>query len=526
MVLVASLFLVLFAGIFLIQTKTVEAQTLAGAFVSEIGVGSSGSEVSDLQSLLIAGEYLALSSPTGYFGLLTESALQRYQQAHGINPTGYVGPLTLAALNNASGTTGNASLIAMLTAELQTLEAELAALLGQGGGSSGGGGGGNSGYTNPPAPNPAPQTTPYYFSQSMLSQITPANLVIVRQAPCPTSNSEDNTAYAYFPITACQDQDMVSAAASTWTGGDVMHFLWENRYDGLLSRPPGPTPYPPAYKSNGDRCFIHYTSFVLAEGATNAEIAYSAGAPAHNAAGMGYLDLSEAAGFPDSAVYAHDTFAADVNTLCSGTVTDYTGTLSDVATNIVILPQGRLADVKTTPNTGFLIDYEAQDGRGNSVGHVAQEAAIAHYYGYPLSIYTNPLDGGTTDDNNFTSTTVPLIMANPNIKYFSVLVVPQTTSGSADASLTNQLTVMNGGTLPSTNASFLSKVMLTFQIGTGANSSSLADAATMHSDVLKWHIPAVDVFPGSGTTFGGQICAAQLSPLTVLATFLGLTIPC
>ena len=371
------------------------------------------------------------------------------------------------------------------------------------------------------------QTPVNYFTQHMLSEVSPTHLVVVRQGyACPTSNTVDNSTYPNFPLTVCQSQDMVAQAQSTWTNGSFMHFIWEDRADGYRQVPPNPSAYPPSIKSNGSRCYLHYSTYLKAEGAMDAEIAYSAGAPAHNTAKMGYLDFSEAAGFPDSSVYSHADFNTQVNALCNGTVTDYQHTVYSVASDIVVLPQGRMTDVKTTPNMGFLIDYEAQDGRTNSVSHVADEANIAHYYGYSLSIYTNPLDGATSIDNDFTSQTVPQILANPYIKYFTVLLVPQTTSGSMDASLSKQLSIMNGGALPSTSAPFLTKVMVTYQIGTGSYATTLSEAQTIHSDLLKWNIPAINIFP-KGAVFSGPGCdGPNAMQIQNLAAVLGLPSPC
>ena len=68
------------------------------AFNNFIGIGSSGTDVTELQKRLTAlGDY---SGPvTGYFGTLTQSAVKQFQTAHEILPVGYVGPGTRAALN-------------------------------------------------------------------------------------------------------------------------------------------------------------------------------------------------------------------------------------------------------------------------------------------------------------------------------------------------------------------------------------------------------------------------------------------
>lgn len=102
----------------LVAVQQVRAQTASAVIVSQLDRGDSGTEVTNLQTLLstdvsIYPERLV----TGYFGPLTESAVQRFQCREGIvcsgTPvsTGYgrVGPSTLARLNiyvAAGGTIG------------------------------------------------------------------------------------------------------------------------------------------------------------------------------------------------------------------------------------------------------------------------------------------------------------------------------------------------------------------------------------------------------------------------------------
>jgi hypothetical protein len=123
-----------------VVTTTTPAPVSTGAvlgasvynFTQEFGVGSTGPDVTALQSLLISDGYLTVAGPTGYFGSLTESALMKFQTAHGFSSTGYVGPLTLQALNLGTipaNPDTQTTLIANLRAELATLEAELAAIV-------------------------------------------------------------------------------------------------------------------------------------------------------------------------------------------------------------------------------------------------------------------------------------------------------------------------------------------------------------------------------------------------------------
>lgn len=56
-------------------------------------------DVTELQKVLIAKGYLAITAPTGVFGTKTLAAVKAYQAANGVQVTGYVGPLTRAKLN-------------------------------------------------------------------------------------------------------------------------------------------------------------------------------------------------------------------------------------------------------------------------------------------------------------------------------------------------------------------------------------------------------------------------------------------
>ena len=93
------------------QMGTSSTQTMTTAsysFNSDLTVGSKGADVTALQQFLINKGYLtAVSSPTGYFGTLTQKALAAYQSANGISPAvGYFGPKTRAFLNSMSVSSG------------------------------------------------------------------------------------------------------------------------------------------------------------------------------------------------------------------------------------------------------------------------------------------------------------------------------------------------------------------------------------------------------------------------------------
>jgi peptidoglycan hydrolase-like protein with peptidoglycan-binding domain len=67
-------------------------------FSSTLVVGSSDFDVTELQNVLSSLDFYT-GPITGYYGILTEAAVEKYQAAKGIPQIGIVGPLTRAALN-------------------------------------------------------------------------------------------------------------------------------------------------------------------------------------------------------------------------------------------------------------------------------------------------------------------------------------------------------------------------------------------------------------------------------------------
>src|SRR5882724_12177372 len=77
------------------------------SFATNLTVGSTGSDVVNLQTMLISAGYSIPSiasgaAAKGYFGSQTQAAVKAYQAAHDVPSTGFVGPLTRAALNGGS----------------------------------------------------------------------------------------------------------------------------------------------------------------------------------------------------------------------------------------------------------------------------------------------------------------------------------------------------------------------------------------------------------------------------------------
>jgi uncharacterized protein YkwD len=88
-------------GVFFIQPFFVFAQNIPDAFVATLRRGSRGNEVARLQEFLQRDRLIYPEGlVTGYFGVLTESAVMRFQKQYGIPRVGIVGPLTRRKLND------------------------------------------------------------------------------------------------------------------------------------------------------------------------------------------------------------------------------------------------------------------------------------------------------------------------------------------------------------------------------------------------------------------------------------------
>jgi peptidoglycan hydrolase-like protein with peptidoglycan-binding domain len=116
--LLASFFLVLSLGLGFSMAH-------AASLSTQMGIGARGADVTTLQTYLAANSDLYPEGLiTGYFGVLTQAAVQRFQAAQGIvssgtpATTGYgrVGPTTLARLNQLMGSTGDHAVVPVLGA--------------------------------------------------------------------------------------------------------------------------------------------------------------------------------------------------------------------------------------------------------------------------------------------------------------------------------------------------------------------------------------------------------------------------
>ena len=77
---------------------TAPLSAFADTFTRPLAVGARGEDVAALQKVLIDAGFLKVAS-TGYFGLLTKSAVMAYQKANALEQIGSIGPKTRMLLN-------------------------------------------------------------------------------------------------------------------------------------------------------------------------------------------------------------------------------------------------------------------------------------------------------------------------------------------------------------------------------------------------------------------------------------------
>ena len=77
--------------------------TTGYVFQRNLGIGTEGADVVELQKVLRSEGLFTYPTNSGYYGPVTAEAVKRYQQKNGIEATGFVGPLTMKKLNSRGG---------------------------------------------------------------------------------------------------------------------------------------------------------------------------------------------------------------------------------------------------------------------------------------------------------------------------------------------------------------------------------------------------------------------------------------
>lgn len=91
-------------------TTTTTTTTASVSFTRDLHTGSTGADVTALQTWLIAGGYSIPAGATGYFGSQTKAAVAAFQAANSITPAaGYFGPITRAKVAAMGGSSSSSS---------------------------------------------------------------------------------------------------------------------------------------------------------------------------------------------------------------------------------------------------------------------------------------------------------------------------------------------------------------------------------------------------------------------------------
>ncbi len=100
-ILIVPTFTVTGSGVATLPTTTTATapSVIAYKFVNFIGMGSTGTDVTQLQQRLTT-DGIYTGPINGHFGALTQAAVKKYQKLHGLSQFGYVGPGTRALLNS------------------------------------------------------------------------------------------------------------------------------------------------------------------------------------------------------------------------------------------------------------------------------------------------------------------------------------------------------------------------------------------------------------------------------------------
>lgn len=99
------------AGIFAVVAFALTAVAADAAFTRDLTLGSTGADVTELQTVLESKGYLTIPAGTskGYFGALTKAAVIKWQTAVGLPATGYFGPMSRAKIAETGTTTGGST---------------------------------------------------------------------------------------------------------------------------------------------------------------------------------------------------------------------------------------------------------------------------------------------------------------------------------------------------------------------------------------------------------------------------------
>ncbi|MGI8839821.1 MAG: hypothetical protein ACR2F8_03405 [Caulobacteraceae bacterium] len=232
-------------------------------------------------------------------------------------------------------------------------------------------------------------------------------LMFMRQAPPPTSDSENKGTYAYGPLTDSIAQNIDDQNRSKWSGHNWAS-IWANRAWVPRGQVPiTPNPFYPAIRdSKGNPYGTEFTTYARANAATKAEALYIMGASASvwqaplKAAGVSWI--------------AWNTLNADPDA--------YFTRVSQDGSTKVILDKMIIPTTVAASAYGMRVDYEVQDSRNSNYAwpFLDDLGATIRSYGLKAYLYTNPWDSASTQKNGFSFSKIDDIKAN--FDYISILV--------------------------------------------------------------------------------------------------------
>jgi hypothetical protein len=363
-----------------------------------------------------------------------------------------------------------------------------------------------------------PIGSPNGFSQSQINDVSPAGLVIEMPAPPPHENNDPN--YSDYPLTIARTKAN-SCLNTQWTpstGGGCTTVLWDfrcttaacggqhvNQLEGF-----------PTNTADGLEIRLGFSSVDRAMAATEAQTDWSTNCtPGYT----GYLQWTEAAGIPDSNVYAYSDFLAAFDagkipyfrwsSSKRNLVYDVPGTSNDEPTDIVVMPEAQACAIPTNLNTHIIeIDEERADKPTSSQILTLYQtlSSITANQGYKLNLWADQLEGANARNSALTAATIPQIMSLSNFQQFFIKLVASNKEHDIQKSWDAQITIANGGVLPGE----CSPMMQHIGIGMELPGLTATDWQTMNQILTSWCVPVMEPFFSAPNApqqqLGGQNC--------------------
>jgi hypothetical protein len=344
-------------------------------------------------------------------------------------------------------------------------------------------------------PTRAQVILPAYFEPNAAAPLAPT--MFMRLAPPPTSPQENDTQYAYGPITDSVSQNVSAQNSSTWQGRS-WPLVWANRARvpaGQAYLPPNPI-VPTIVDKAGNNCATEFTTVARANAVTKAEVLYIVGAPAS----VWQAPLI-AAGLSASDALSWNQLNANPDAYFTNESQDGS---SKVTLDKMVIPAG-----VSTSAVGMAIDYEVHDGRPPSegTGFLNGLGATIHSYGLMAYLYTNPWESDETVASGFTLAGMDGIKAN--FDYLSLFVWGGPNQCAIDSPGWNQAIAFVKGVSGKINNG---QMVLTIDL---LNCSS-ADALAIFLQMNINHFAGYTLWPDGVEMGGRRLTGANLTIWTLL----------